>query len=71
MSSGWTCSHQVGDECELLNKPCDPGDKGCTLYGKAVFSNPENPSNAAVKRREETERKRRVRDAEIDGAKFF
>jgi hypothetical protein len=52
MSSAWTCSHQVGEMCDLIQKPCNPGDKGCTLYGKAVFSNPCNPSNEAVKRRE-------------------
>ncbi len=70
MSSAWTCSHQIGEECELLKKPCDPGDKGCTLYGKAVFSIPENPSNAAVKRREETRREKALRE-EMESAKFF
>ncbi len=70
MNSAWTCSHQIGEECELLKKPCDPGDKGCTLYGKAVFSNPENPSNAAVKRREETRRGKALRE-EMESAKFF
>ena len=52
MSAAWTCSYQVGDVCDLLKKPCTPGDKGCTLYGKAVFADPYSPSNAAVKRRE-------------------
>lgn len=56
MSSGWTCSYQINDRCDLLGKPCDPGDKGCTLYGKALFSDPCNPSNAAFERREETRR---------------
>lgn len=70
MSSGWTCSHQKGSDCDLLNKPCDPGEKGCVLYGKAVFSNPDNPSNAAVERREKRERGKTLRE-EIDGAKFF
>ncbi len=70
MSSAWTCSHQIGDECELLKKPCDPGDKGCTLYGKAVFSNPDNPSNAAVRRREET-RAEKARREEMENARFF
>ncbi|MEA1916853.1 MAG: hypothetical protein U9N42_04910 [Campylobacterota bacterium] len=37
MSSAWTCSHQLEDECILLKKPCIPGMKGCTLYGKATF----------------------------------
>jgi len=67
---GWTCSHQYGDECDLLKKPCDPGDKGCVLYGKALFSNPESPSNAALKRREETRRQKRLRE-ETENAKFF
>jgi hypothetical protein len=62
MSSAWTCSHQIGETCDLLNKPCDPGDKGCVLYGKAVFSNPETPSNAACERRE----KRRRDDSKAD-----
>jgi len=70
MSSAWTCSHQLDDECDLLKKPCDPGEKGCVLYGKAVFSNPYNPSNAAVKRREEGRRRRTVRE-EADDPKSF
>lgn len=70
MSSAWTCSHQIGNECDLLKKPCDPGDKGCVLYGKAVFSNPENPSNAALKRREETRRRTSLQE-EMDESKCF
>ena len=53
MSSGWTCSHQLNDRCDLLKKPCEPGTRGCTLYGKALFSNPKTPSNAAYTHREE------------------
>lgn len=67
MSSGWTCSYQVGDGCIVLNKKCDPGEKGCTLYGKAVFSNPQNPSNDAVKRRE----LHKAKDALAGAANFF
>ena len=70
MSGGWTCSHQRGNACDLLKKTCDPGDKGCVLYGKAVFSDPGNPSNAAVKRREETRRQKTLRE-EMDDARFF
>lgn len=70
MSSAWTCSHQRDDVCDLLKKPCDPGGKGCVLYGKAVFSNPENPSNTAVRRREETRKQKALRE-EMDNAKFF
>ena len=49
---GWTCSHQKGEYCDLLNIVCEPGTKGCTLYGKAVFADPATPSNEAVARRE-------------------
>ncbi len=53
---GWTCSHQRGLHCDLLGVPCEPGIKGCTLYGKAIFADPATPSNEAVARREETRR---------------
>ena len=52
MSTAWTCTHQIGDQCILLSKPCNPGEKGCTLYGKAVFADVQTPSNTAVERRE-------------------
>ena len=52
MSVSWGCIHLVDDGCKLLQKKCDPGDKGCVLYGKAFFSNPQTPSNSAIKRRE-------------------
>jgi len=51
-SGGFSCPHNTGIVCDLIKKECDPGDKGCVLYGKMVFSNPDSPSNAAVKRRE-------------------
>lgn len=50
--SSFACPHYVNELCVKLNKPCDPGDKGCVLYGKFVFSNPSSPSNKAVERRE-------------------
>lgn len=28
---GWTCQHDVGGHCKLLNVPCVPGIKGCIL----------------------------------------
>ena len=69
MCTGWSCSYQVGAICDLLKKPCNPGDKGCTLYGKAVFSNPYNPSNEAVKRRE-GRREEAKRDETFDPKSF-
>jgi len=28
MSAGWSCSHQIGNICVLINKPCEPSMKG-------------------------------------------
>ncbi|WP_345993824.1 hypothetical protein [Sulfurimonas sp. HSL-1716] len=28
---GWTCQHDLKGHCKLLNVPCVPGIKGCTL----------------------------------------
>ena len=43
MSSGWGCQHlttfQENKEwCRLLKHKCDPGCKGCVLYGKFFFT---------------------------------
>ncbi len=51
---GWTCPHEREGVCDLIKKACDPGDKGCVLYGKFVFADPDSPSNRAVERREKT-----------------
>lgn len=67
MSSAWTCSHQIDEACELLKKPCEPGAKGCTLYGRVLFSDPYTPSNEAYRRREK-KRITEAREAERKGA---
>ncbi len=59
MSSGWGCNYLSGSWCKLLDKECDPGDKGCVLYGKVVFSDPSTASNEAVERR--AKKKKRTR----------
>jgi len=69
MSSAWTCSHQIGALCDLIKKPCIPGEKGCTLYGKALFSNPQSPSNEAYERREKRRDSNRTRP-EYDDPRF-
>jgi len=43
MSSGWGCQHLTTFEehkewCRLLKKKCNPGCKGCVLYGKFLFT---------------------------------
>jgi len=38
---GWTCQHDHQGYCKLLNTPCVPGIKGCTINKNAdgiVFS---------------------------------
>ncbi|MGD8618613.1 MAG: hypothetical protein PVH54_05430 [Gammaproteobacteria bacterium] len=39
---GWGCPHEVRGKCQRVKgRPCDPGMKGCILYGRFEFSNPE------------------------------
>lgn len=40
--SGWGCPHEVDGHCQRVEgRPCDPGMKGCVLFGRFVFSNPD------------------------------
>ncbi len=43
--SSWGCPHEENGVCRKVSMlPCDPGMKGCVLYGRFVFSNPaKNP----------------------------
>ena len=42
MSGSWGCPHELKDLCTKVdNLPCDPGMKGCVLYGRFVFANDE------------------------------
>ena len=35
---GWSCPHELEGRCSKVNNlPCDPGMKGCQLYGRYVF----------------------------------
>jgi len=35
---GWGCPHEIKGQCSKINNlPCDPGMKGCELYGRYVF----------------------------------
>ena len=37
-AGGWGCPHEANGKCEKINqRPCDPGMKGCELYGRYVF----------------------------------
>lgn len=40
MGGGWGCPHEVDDRCtRIKGLPCDPGMKGCVLYGRFRFAN--------------------------------
>ena len=35
---GWSCPHELDGLCsKIRNLPCDPGMKGCELYGRYAF----------------------------------
>lgn len=41
MSGGWGCPHEADGKClHVQGAACDPGMKGCVLFGRFVFSDP-------------------------------
>jgi len=37
--SGWGCPHETKGLCAHVNNlPCDPGMKGCVLFGRFVWA---------------------------------
>lgn len=37
----WGCPHETDGVCQKVNQTaCDPGMRGCVLYGRFTFSNP-------------------------------
>ncbi len=57
MSGGWGCPHENKNLCsKVLNRPCDPGMKGCVLAGRFVFSN-QQKNTAAIKKKKILDRK--------------
>jgi hypothetical protein len=40
MAGSWGCPYETDDHCNKVNNlTCDPGMKGCVLYGRFVFAN--------------------------------
>lgn len=38
--SSWTCPHDLDGVCQKVNGArCDPGMRGCVLFGKVKFAN--------------------------------
>jgi len=51
MSGSWGCPHELNGLCsKVKNLPCDPGMKGCVLYGRFVFANEEKNVRLRQKR---------------------
>lgn len=51
MAGAWGCPHEVDDICTMIsNLPCDPGMKGCVLYGRYVFA--DEDKNARLRRKQ-------------------
>lgn len=43
--SGWSCPNEVKGQCEHVpGQECDPGMKGCVLFGKFRFADPQKNS---------------------------
>lgn len=41
MAGSWGCPHEINGLCQKVNGlTCDPGMKGCVLYGRYVFASP-------------------------------
>ena len=40
--SSWSCPHDLDGVCQRVQGAlCDPGMRGCVLYGRFVFANQE------------------------------
>jgi len=56
---GWGCPHDDKGQCRKVpGKACDPGMKGCTLFGKYTFSTDEKN----ISRRPKTSADRSTKD---------
>ena len=59
--SSWGCPHESNGVCRRVNMlPCDPGMKGCVLYGRFVFSNPAKNRLVKPDARNRAEEKREL-----------
>lgn len=50
MSSGWGCPNEVQGQCTKVGDvACDPGMKGCVLFGRFRFSNESKNKPAGLR----------------------
>ena len=65
-SGGWSCPHEFEGKCSKVNNlPCDPGMKGCELYGRYAFFNDDK--NERLRQKRELQPKPMIDD---DAGKF-
>ncbi len=49
--SGWGCPHYKEGHCgKVTGRECDPGMKGCVLFGRYSFANEDKNPPAGLKR---------------------
>ena len=42
MAGSWGCPHEIDGQCHKVpGQACDPGMKGCVLFGRYVFASAE------------------------------
>jgi hypothetical protein len=42
MAGSWGCPHEIDGQChKVTGHRCDPGMKGCVLFGRYVFASAE------------------------------
>lgn len=42
MAGSWGCPHEIDGQChKVVGQACDPGMKGCVLFGRYVFASAE------------------------------
>lgn len=52
---GWGCPHDSNGTClKVAGRACEPGMKGCVLFGRFVFSKEEKNRPQAVRQRRRT-----------------
>lgn len=58
--SGWGCPHESKGQCNKVpGQACDPGMKGCILFGRFVFSNEEKNRPGGPRQRNYSDKERK------------
>lgn len=64
---GWGCPYDDNGQClKVTGKACDPGMKGCVLFGRFTFSKEEKnrPAESRERRRQRDIQKKPEKDAD-------